>query len=968
MTIECTQTTVTYQGGTNTLQFPLPFPVLDKTDLRVNVLDNKGDPAILTEGTDYEWLLTRNEKRETTSITLQLKHPLPEKWTLEIRRIVPLTQESLFTNQGPNTPKITEYSLDRTVMMAQQLDTSLNEIDARVFGVEDATVEMSNMLAVYGKMLAEFGEEKASKKEVERLEIKVHELAQAITPEKPHANTHSAAGSDPITPESIGALSGKHALEDNPHSQYALRGHVEKEFENTTQTLQKLQTEKADKTEVQDALDQKADLADVDAKLSGKADKTDVTELRDDIQELRNDKVDVTAFNDALDDKVDAEAVADQFADLASSLQSLAENALPLDHVDPALHPDPHSQYVVKANLPIASDSSLGAIKVDGVTATADADGTLRILGGGGSGGGVSDHRELSHRNEPGQHSSVALTHGSGADAVAMSDLLDAMRLSLNDKIEADALEPIAEALAGKVDGDELTRALDVKADKTETASLSASIQDLREGKVDNEAFTGALSGKADMDDVRLSDAREPLRHAASHAAGGADGLTPAAIGAMPSAPGGGKSYLAAGGGWVEFTAPDVISDHSRLENLDAPNQHPQSAITGLGASLAAKADAAATTASLAKKADASHGHVLADVSTLQSSLAAKADAATVSTRFSSVESSIQTLNTGKLATSHVNATSTPNPHAQYVLKASPPLASVSTPGMIKVDGVTATVNTDGTLKIVGGGGGGSGSGDGMYPRGSFTFYCDPAGDSSLNTPGTQAAPFKSMLSAFDALKKQYGDLRGTVTLIFNPGTYVEENVDIIGPPLGGSHLVLAAANQANRPVLRAKDYFRFRGGSYSVQGIAMRCPFGMAVEQYASFASTGCTLNATQSSGKYAIQCNNSTLLMENGAYPYQITLDSYDCEALFSLQNSQCVIAKCKFNLDPYLSFKSFVRAVNHTIAAFDAATFSGLSYSDGRRYSIENFSKITTGGGGANFFPGSSVGTIDSSSQYT
>ena len=41
-----------------------------------------------------------------------------------------------------------------------------------------------------------------------------------------------------------------------------------------------------------------------------------------------------------------------------------------------------------------------------------------------------------------------------------------------------------------------------------------------------------ALAGKVDVTDQALTNARPPTPHAASHASGGADAITPAAIGA----------------------------------------------------------------------------------------------------------------------------------------------------------------------------------------------------------------------------------------------------------------------------------------------------------------------------------------------------------------------------------------------------------------------------------------------------
>lgn len=162
-----------------------------------------------------------------------------------------------------------------------------------------------------------------------------------------------------------------------------------------------------------------------------------------------------------------------------------------------------------------------------------------------------------------------------------------------------------------------------------------------------SDALTPVDIGAVAEGDSRLADARTPIAHAASHARDGNDAVTPSAIGAMETAPANGKSYLAVGDSWVEYTPPeqteDGTFDHTQLVNRDVADQHPQSAVTGLSddltairGNIATKADAsaldnyattAALTSALSGKANVSHTHAIADVTGLQSVLDAKADA-----------------------------------------------------------------------------------------------------------------------------------------------------------------------------------------------------------------------------------------------------------------------------------------------------------------------------------------------------
>ncbi|MCD8351443.1 MAG: hypothetical protein LUC93_12620 [Planctomycetaceae bacterium] len=145
-----------------------------------------------------------------------------------------------------------------------------------------------------------------------------------------------------------------------------------------------------------------------------------------------------------------------------------------------------------------------------------------------------------------------------------------------------------------------------------------------RHAPTEVEGLASLLDAKLDADDPRLNNATAGP-HAASHAKDGEDPLTPEAIGALPAPPGNGKTYLASGGGWVEYLPPSGgeepgegvgTMDHAQLLNRDAADQHPQAAIQNL------TRDLGAIQASL---------NALADVDTaLSSSIADKADRASL--------------------------------------------------------------------------------------------------------------------------------------------------------------------------------------------------------------------------------------------------------------------------------------------------------------------------------------------------
>lgn len=134
------------------------------------------------------------------------------------------------------------------------------------------------------------------------------------------------------------------------------------------------------------------------------------------------------------------------------------------------------------------------------------------------------------------------------------------------------------------------------------------------------DTLAAEMDGTVKKNDIRLSDARQPLAHAKTHTEG-SDLIRARDIGALTAPPGDGKAYLATATGWVLFEGGDGGDggNHALLSNRDAADQHPQSAIQHLETDLdtirddiAAKADSAALDA----KADADHAHGAATQST----------------------------------------------------------------------------------------------------------------------------------------------------------------------------------------------------------------------------------------------------------------------------------------------------------------------------------------------------------------
>lgn len=179
MTIESTITTVRYAGGGSTLEYAVPFPVIDEANIRLAVRDGDGNPVPFVQGTDYAISAGGTAENPngnatlfnaTTDLYLTLLSPLPDGWTLELWREVPITQEAQFHNQGPYSPRVTENSLDKVTMICQELRRDGDNLLEAVSGVKTEVETVANALG---------GENDALRAAVGVLEAKVAALITA---------------------------------------------------------------------------------------------------------------------------------------------------------------------------------------------------------------------------------------------------------------------------------------------------------------------------------------------------------------------------------------------------------------------------------------------------------------------------------------------------------------------------------------------------------------------------------------------------------------------------------------------------------------------------------------------------------------------------------------------------------------------------------------------------------------------
>lgn len=122
MTLETLITSNTYEGDGVTTHFPYTYTILEATDVQVWITDQFGTVTQITSGFTMD---TANSQ----VIYPSSGSPLPaDGSTIELRRVLPLTQEVAFTNGGPFSPTIIGKALDRLTMMMQQLQYEIDHI------------------------------------------------------------------------------------------------------------------------------------------------------------------------------------------------------------------------------------------------------------------------------------------------------------------------------------------------------------------------------------------------------------------------------------------------------------------------------------------------------------------------------------------------------------------------------------------------------------------------------------------------------------------------------------------------------------------------------------------------------------------------------------------------------------------------------------------------------------------------
>lgn len=122
MSVETTITSDTYDGDGVTTHFPYTFQIVEATDVQVWITDSTGSQTQLLSGFTMD--TANSQVIYPTSGT-----PLPaDGSTIQLLRVLPLVQQTHFTNGGPFSPVVIENALDRLTMICQQLQYEIDNI------------------------------------------------------------------------------------------------------------------------------------------------------------------------------------------------------------------------------------------------------------------------------------------------------------------------------------------------------------------------------------------------------------------------------------------------------------------------------------------------------------------------------------------------------------------------------------------------------------------------------------------------------------------------------------------------------------------------------------------------------------------------------------------------------------------------------------------------------------------------
>lgn len=121
MTVASEVRSVEYDGDDTTIDFPVPFEVLEAAHIRVTYYPASGAAVVLTEGANPGFDVSNDFADVANVFPVTASTPLETGATIVVERVVPVTQVVDLTNQGSFDAETHETIADIGVMVDQQL-------------------------------------------------------------------------------------------------------------------------------------------------------------------------------------------------------------------------------------------------------------------------------------------------------------------------------------------------------------------------------------------------------------------------------------------------------------------------------------------------------------------------------------------------------------------------------------------------------------------------------------------------------------------------------------------------------------------------------------------------------------------------------------------------------------------------------------------------------------------------------
>ncbi len=244
-----------------------------------------------------------------------------------------------------------------------------------------------------------------------------------------------------------------------------------------------------------------------------------------------------------------------------------------------------------------------------------------------------------------------------------------------------------------------------------------------------------------------------------------------------------------------------------------------------------------------------------------------------------------------------------------------------------------------------------------LFPAAPQAYFIDPAGDTSPATPGTAAAPFKSLRTALDILAGRQAFSAFDLYFYINPGTYPSENLTLTLPLLTSGNLSINAADPANKPVLQAAGLNCHGNQAVYLNNLDLRLSGSLGAHRGCHMHTSGVDIALTLP-GLIAAYAESDAFLHMGG----QWTLDGggHTQASLFYAERHSLIYLLPGSQLS-LINLPALVRAAVaddfSTINTVGTIQFpAGIT---GRRYEAYYRSYIRTYGAGEYYFPGDTAG---------